>query len=646
MSSFPLGPVRRVARVAAALFVLAVLLPASAQALPDGRGWELVSPLDKNGGEIPAAGEVFKGGVFQAAADGGSITYSSATSFASAAQSAPPGSQYLSVRGEGGWSTADLNLSIFSGSYGPAPDGVPYQLFAPDLGRSLLLSGRHCRAEEAPCPVANPALAGTDAVSGYQNYYLRSGLGFEALIGAADLANSSLGAAEFSLRMAGTSPDLSQVLLESCAALAATATEVPLGEGCDPAKQNLYRWSGGSLTVINAAPGAALAASAGAVSSTGSVYFTEAGKLLLREGATTKEVDDEAGGGGVFQTAAANGSVAYFTKADKLWRYSAASDSAGEIASEVVGVFAASSDGARVYYLAADGLYSWVGGAATKVATATGLVPTDTSNYPPATGTTRLSADGTKLVFISTNSLTGYNNLDQKTGLPDAEVYLYDASAKALRCVSCRANGTRPIGPSSIPGAYANGALPGATAAYKPRSFSADGKRVFFDTRDGVLGADVNKEPDVYQWQAFGPGCTKGAGCIDLISNGRSEEGARFIDASLSGDDVFFVTDASLVGFDPGAFDLYDARVGGVSPEVELPIACEGDACQDLPSEPVDPALNTLVSGPGNPKVRYFKYRRPRSQGCKGKAAKQTKKCKREAKSKAKAKSKRKGSVR
>jgi hypothetical protein len=619
--------------VAVFLAVLAALAPASAAALPDGRGWELVSPVAKNGGEIPAAEEVFAGGVFAAAAGGGAVTYSSSTSFAAGPAAAPPGSQYLSIRGAAGWATQNLNLPLFSGSYGDPPDGVPYQLFSSALDRALILNGRHCRAEEASCPVANPPLPGTDAPAGYQNYYLRSGLGFEALVGTADVANSAVAAAAFQVRLLATSPDFASAILQSCAALVPGALEVPLAGGCDPARQNLYRFSGGNLSLINPTPGAALAAQAGAVSTNAArVYFLDSSapgepKLFLREGASLKQVDDEAGGGGTFQATGDSGAIAYFTKGGHLWSYSATADTATDLtpAGGVAGVLAASPDGSRVYYLAADGLYSWVGGIATKIA-----ATADASNSPPATGTARVSADGLKLLFVSTTSLTGYNNLDQKTGLPDAEIYLYDSASKGLRCISCRANGTRPIGPSTIPGAYANGQAADATRSYKPRVFSTDGKRVFFDSEDALVGGDVNKEPDVYEWQSFGPGCTKPAGCAELISSGRSAEGARFIDASASGDDVFFVTDGSLVKADPGAFDLYDARVGGGFPEAEDPIPCEGDACQDLPSDPVDPALNTLVSGPGNPKVRYFKYRR--AQNCKGKATKKTKRCERRAK--------------
>ncbi|HEX5712538.1 MAG TPA: hypothetical protein VFX85_04405 [Solirubrobacterales bacterium] len=629
----PARGLRRAVRAGALAAAMTVLCPAAALALPDGRGWELVSPVDKNGGEIAVPGELFGGGVFQAAADGNSVTYGSATSFGLAPASAPPGSQYLSARGAGGWATQNLNVPAFSGSYGADPDGVPYQLFSGDLSRALLLNGRHCRNAEAGCPVANPPLAGTDAPAGYVNYYLRQGAaGFEALLGTADVAATGLGPAAFDLRLAGASPDLAHVVLESCAALTPGAAEVSLGGGCDPARPNLYGWSALGLRLLNLAPGARLAAPANAISADGRrVYFVDSSgpgepRLFLRDGTTSKQVDDEAGGGGAFQAAGDDGAVAYFTKAGHLWRYTAATDTAADLtpAGEVLGVLGASADGSHVYYVASGGLHLWSGGVTTRVPTGV-QVPTDASNFPPATGTARVSADGSRLVFLSAAPLTGYDNADAKTGLPGTQVFLYEAGADRLRCVSCRPNGSRPIGSSTIPGAPANGELAGATVSYKPRVLSADGRWVFFDSDDSLVAGDVNRELDVYQWQATGGGCAKVNGCIDLISSGRSEGGARFIDASSSGADAFFVTDGSLVAADPGSVDLYDARVGGGFPEPLLPIPCTGDACQNLPGDPVDPGLNTLVTGPGNPKVRYFKYRR--AQGCRGVAARKRARC-------------------
>ena len=59
-----------------------VTFPISSGALlPDGRGWEMVSPVDKNGGQVDPPGTLAGGGVLQAAAQGSAITFGSAASF-------------------------------------------------------------------------------------------------------------------------------------------------------------------------------------------------------------------------------------------------------------------------------------------------------------------------------------------------------------------------------------------------------------------------------------------------------------------------------------------------------------------------------------------------------------------------------------
>jgi hypothetical protein len=589
--------------------------------LPDGRGWEMVSPVDKNGGQVDPPGTLLGGGVIQAAAAGDSVTYSSAAAFGDGAQGAPTGSQYLASRGPGGWATENITTPQLSGSYGIAPEGVPYQLFSPDLARALLLNGEHCRGEGESCPVANPPLAGSGASAGYQNYYLRDNAagGFQALLTGAELLSTPLSAAQLDLRLAGAAPDLRHVVLSTCAALSAAATEVPLGGGCDPAKPNLYEWSSGTgLSLVNllpghiqGTPGAALAAQSGAVSEDGSrVYWTDlaTGDLYLREGGQTKLV-----GEGSFQTAAADGSSAFYTAAGHLHRYAAAGPGSSTDLTPsggVQGVLGASADGDHVYYLSAAGLFLWHAGTTTAVAPAA-----DPGNYPPTTGSARVSADGTRLAFVSTAPLTGYDNADASSGEPDSQVYLYDAAANggggALACVSCNPTNERPIGPSTIPGANANGEGPEATHSYKPRALTANGIRLFLDSADALVLADTNDAPDVYQWEAQGTGsCARVGGCLALISSGKAEDGASFLDASADGSDAFFLTGRSLVGADPGSLDLYDAREGGGFPEPVEPIPCEGDACQVLPPEPVDPPLNTLITGRGNPPVRYSKPRR------------------------------------
>src|SRR5436305_2921763 len=252
-----------------ALLLLTFASPAGA-ALPDGRGWELVSPVEKNGGRIDPPETIAKGGDLQAAAQGGLITYSSASSFAGGA-GAPIASQYLGSRSAGGWQTQNITQAVFSGSYDFADQGVPYRLFSVDLSRALMLNGDRCRTEASGCPVANPPLPGTDAPAGYQDYYLREGGSFEALIGASDIAGRGLDPSTFEVKLEGASPDLSAVALASCSPLTEGAID-----GCATNAPNLYLWreATGSLTLL-ATPGSRLAAQAGAVSPEGSRVYIE-----------------------------------------------------------------------------------------------------------------------------------------------------------------------------------------------------------------------------------------------------------------------------------------------------------------------------------------------------------------------------------
>ena len=585
--------------------------------LPDNRGWEMVSPLDKNGGQVDPPGALAGGGVLQAAAQGDAVTYGSAASFAGG-QGAPPASQYIATRTAGGWSTLNITAPLFSGSYDTSKGGVPYRLFSEDLQRAVLLNGHLCRGEAMGCAVANPPLAGTDAVAGYQNYYLRSGAGFEALLGPAEVNELAEGPAEFELGFAGAAPDLGHVVLSTCGALSADATD-----GCGADAPNLYLWSAaGGLSLINATPGAALGAQSGAISADGSrVYWSDlaSGDLYLREGTQIAQADQDAGGGGTFETASADGSIAYFTNGGHLWRYLAATGSATDLTPSggVVGVLGPSANGSAIYYLDAGGLRLWQGATSTVVP---GALAADASNYPPTTGTARVSADGTKLLFVSSQSLTGYDNTDLNTKAADSQVYLYDADTDALNCLSCNPTGGRPIGPSSVPGAIANGTAPGSLHSYKPRALAADGRRAFFESKDALVATDTNNDTDVYQWEAQGEGsCTRASGCVALLSSGRATGGATFVDASADGSDAFFLTDDPLVKADPGSLDLYVARIGGGFPEPPAPIPCQGDACQALPPEPTDPTLTTVLAGPGNPPVRLRTYGQRRKKSCRGK---------------------------
>ena len=574
--------------------------------LPDDRGWEMVSPIDKNGGEVPGFGGAAGGGVLQAGSQGGIATFSAVSSFAGGGQGSPGGNQYISRRLATGWSTENVTPATYGGAYGDEPNGVPYQLFSPDL-RSGLLEG-----------IAGLPMSGTAAPAGYANYYLRDASGsFTALLRQESVGGLSQAPGQFRLAFAGASPDLGHVVLSSCSALTDDATEVVAsGGGCEAASPNLYEWSASDLRLVNVLPGhstgtppALLAARSGAVSDDGSrIYWTDGSNLYLWDRGRPVQVDAALGGGGVFQTATPDGAVAFFVKGEHLYAYSAATEATTEVTPSggVKGVLGAASDGSRVYFATAEAIFVAREGTISFVVAAP-----DPGNFPPDTGSARVTADGTRLLFASKAELTPYDNDDAATGEPDAELYLYDVLTGALTCVSCNPTGERPNGSASVPGAVANGTGEGATRAYKPRVLSTDGLRVFFDSPDSLVLQDTDRSQDVYEWEAAGTGtCAKPRGCVQLISSGRGAGGASFADASADGGDVFFLTAGSLVKADPGAVDLYDAREGGGFPEPEAPIPCEEDACQPLPSPPEDPSPGSLVQGSGNPPVHFQKQKK------------------------------------
>ncbi len=259
-----------------------------------------------------------------------------------------------------------------------------------------------------------------------------------------------------------------------------------------------------------------------------------------------------------------------------------------------------SDDGTFVYYakkttfFGPAGVFLWRAGVLTPIAASVAA-----DSYPPTTGTARVSADGRHLLYVSSAfEITGYDSRNIATGKPAPEVYLFTAPgaiSSGSICVSCNPFGERPTGAASLPGAAPNGA--DGLYSYKPRVLSADSRRIFFDTFDALASQDTNEAKDVYQWEERGSGdCVKQDGCIRLISSGRAENGASFLDASVDGSDAYFLTDGSLVPSDPGAYDVYDARVGGGYPLPPSAVPCFGDTCQPLPPEPDDPTPGTQRS--------------------------------------------------
>ncbi|HXB63330.1 MAG TPA: hypothetical protein VNV42_00495 [Solirubrobacteraceae bacterium] len=321
-------------------------------------------------------------------------------------------------------------------------------------------------------------------------------------------------------------------------------------------------------------------------------------------------------------------------------------------AAEVTTVIGASEDGSYVYFLAygalaagsrsgALNLYVRHAGATKLIAT---LSSSDRASFYREHLFARVSPSGGWLAFMSSADLTGYDTRDAVTGQPDAEVYLYGAGAGKLVCASCDPSGARPVG-LQVNGEsgrlVAKGNLSNTWVAanvvpwqqltdnsrsggheamifYQPHYLSDSG-RLFFDSADALVPDDVNGTEDVYEYEPVGVGdcdsasqmfASRADGCVGLISSGASPVESAFLDASESGGDVFFLTQARLVTQDyDTAYDLYDAHeCTEAAPCVPTPPAqppeCETEAsCRAAPSP--QPALygapaSATFSGTGN----------------------------------------------
>jgi hypothetical protein len=338
----------------------------------------------------------------------------------------------------------------------------------------------------------------------------------------------------------------------------------------------------------------------------------------------------------------------------------------GEAAGVQEGLMGSSEDGSYVYFVAtgvlasggvsgADNLYllhdigaSWT---TTFIAVLSkederSWVPNEQiGGYPLQEVSSRVSPDGRYVAFMSDRSLTGYDNLDAVSDQPDEEVYLYDASTGRLACASCDPTGARPVGLFDPPnesesilvdriGAWTTrngtgphwlaGSIPGwapgshGESGFYQTRYLSDSGRLFFNSPVALVPQDTNGVEDVYEYEPEGVGsCAPTSsrwvegesGCVDLVTSGTSGEESAFFDASISGDDIFFVTTSRLSQQDVDtSYDLYDAHsCSESSPCVAVPVsppACTtGDSCKPAPSpQPTSfgaPASATFV-GQGN----------------------------------------------
>lgn len=655
--------------------------------LPDCRAYEMVSPLDKESGDIIALKEFdFLPGVLnQSSTSGEKFAYGSYRAFGNA-QSAPFTSQYIAARSADGWS-----------SHGISP---PRTHLAIPTGRQLdtelkVLSPDLCQGWYRT--VADPVLA-PGGVAGFANIYRRldsecGGVSYQALTTVAPPnINREL---YFELELQGVSADGQAAIFVAPDNLTPdTAPQPPacVNEGVQ-CQLRLYLHTAEGLRSVCTLPDAepsegpcqaggpmGLEGFAGnfqnAISDDGSrVFWTDAlsspGKIYLRENpgqeqsaisggectepakACTFPVSQEAEEissttSSQFWAAADDGSSAFFTSGSTLFEYDVAEGKANPIAGKVFGAPGVSENGEWIYLVSEEvksgvnsesksptagkpNLYRYHSGSFAFVATlsaadAKALLQKGESSpvaAQPSKRTLRVGADGQHVVFMSTASLTGYDNLDAASDKADAEVFLYDAEANGgngkLLCVSCNPTGSRPAGSDvskqlgpDFKEFWAAAQIPFLeNALYGARVLSTDGSRLFFESTDTLSPGDTNGRQDVYEWEVPGTGgCDEedvdfyasNGGCIRLISSGESGRDAEFLDASPDGSDVFIATLSSLLPQDYGLVDVYDARVEGGFPSPPPPeVECEGETCQSpAPAPQASTPASEAFQGRGN----------------------------------------------
>jgi len=592
-----------------------------AAGLPDSRGWELVSPPDKQGAQLFGADEH---SFTQAAAGGDGIVYNASAPTEGRPQGNAEEMQILARRSASGWSNLDLAIP-HSLPVGPAPVSA-YQAFSSDLSAGVLQPrGSFERAlgkeatEQTPylrdsaTGVFTPLVIGctpeghcpadrNDTTEPFIPF------GEEGTEGGCGICGP-----EFN----GATPDLRHVVVGP----GINGHQAPLLQGMPAA--SLYEWAGGKLALVSELPdnqpsggditlggnggdhGAAVTAHA--VSNGGSRVFWGVGnfptRVLFMRDMVRNETIEIGSGPAEFEGANAAGTLVFYSgkECELLLGEKGLEcklvESQGKPVEDGM-VLTTSEDGTWVYFRQGASMYARHGSEAARlVASNIGNIrPTSAEGTTPQEDPWRASPNGEWFAFMSDSPLTGYDNRDALTGRPDEEVYLYSTAAGRLVCASCDPTGARPHGVlgeqlnlarysvkwealHGEPEALA-ASIPGWTpykinhAVYDPR-FLSDSGRLFFNSVDGLVPRDVNGQVDPYELEPPGVGgCTTATqtgsivyspaagGCVALISSGESPEESVFADASETGEDVFFLSSSRLSTADlDGSLSMWNAHV-------------------------------------------------------------------------------------
>lgn len=639
----------------------------AASLLPDCRAYEMVSPVDKGNSDIFTLKEVAgkdHAVLDQSAADGGKLTYGSARSFGGAV-SAPLTSQYVAARTAAGWVSHPVSPAYeFNGSTGVFD--TEFRFFAPDLCTAWLVTEKPLLAAGAQ-PEADNLYQRTDSECGgtaYETLTPASGYSRMELDGVSADGSAVIYVANGALT--GNAPALAgewepQLYYEQAGQtrfVCILPNGEPSGQPCAAAGGLGDKFSNAGHYWIDVH---------GVLSSDGQRVFWQtgakgSGPIYVRENplgsglecakpqapctlAVSHQAEELQGTeASTWLGAATDGSKAVFVTGGSLFEYRVADRSthliAGQVSSEVL--LGMSDDGSHIYFTSKEALtgandegvvpaagepnlYLY---RATEAGGGLTFIGTLKEELDPGAGSatklrptghlSRVSGDGRYAAFVSSASLTGYDNTDAVTGELDAEVFLYEAAARegkgSLVCVSCNPSGVRPHGEGARSREMAAWIPGSANIVYAPRVLSTTGGRLFFDAFDALVPGDTNGKADVYEWEAPGEGsCSEAAssyssqdgGCIYLISSGESLENSEFVDADPSGENVFFTTLSSFASQDTGLLDIYDARVnGGLPAPPQPPAGCEGEACQAPPSAPAfSTPSSASFQGAGNLKA-------------------------------------------
>ncbi len=641
--------------------------------LPDCRAYEQATPSDKHGGNVQ--GSVL---VVQASAKGDRITFADAGGLRTTGGTSKP-VVYLASRGAGTWSSNGLLPLLEPGEsadplgwddeIGTSVSGTPsgLVLFDTATGSSrLAIDG-----------AGQSSLAAFAADTGHFIFESASTLVSGAAANKGNLYDFDHGA----LTLAGRIP-----------AGSATSCDDVDGPACVPSPEGSLAGGGGYPQDTISSDGSKVFFTTGS----GQLYVREDGTKTTQISASQASAPDPNGQKpATFMAATPSGSKVLFASCEKLtddstavstaadtcfdssqgqdlYSYDTASGDLTDLTVDsntddpqragVIGVLGSSADGSYVYFAASGALapgaspercagdnfigtcnlYLLHSGTTTFIARLDkhGDENDWLAKYSPAgAGQLREArvADNGTLVFGSTQSLTDYDTTPTcSAGEGCHEFFRYDPAKTELTCLSCVVTGVPPTesarleSPRNAYDASPNNDL-------LTRNISADGRRVFFDSPDPLVPADVNGVVDPYEWEAEGTGSCKSTevsgGCLYLLSTGSSPDPSYLGDISTSGDDAFIFTSQPLVPTDKDALvDVYDARVGGglASQHSGEGSPCIAEACKGASSSGPNGSLpgSASFNGPGNQATKKS------AKSCQKKSKKKCKKAKKQKKSK------------